>query len=613
MRERIQFLFIYFGFWVVYFLCARFVFLVYHIDQTKLLTLETLAGVFWNGIRMDMSMAGYLSIIPFIWITFSNFIKKSIFESSLFGYTLVMVFVLTLIIVVDLEVFNVWDYRLDATPLNYLNTPKEAWASVSSSPVLRLLISYILLLIVASYFVYRIIANKMNSWNFTKKWRFIPWAFLLTLALIIPIRGGIGIAPMNQSTVYFSSNNFANISAVNACWNFFSSLVNKTYNKVNPYTYLPKEEIEKNLNELYLEQGKKYNILKPEVENPNVLVLIWESFTEKVVDEKFDGKYVTPYFNRLKKEGVYFSNAYASGDRTDKGIVSVLSGYPAQPTYSIIKEPSKTQKLPILSKDFQNRGYNSEFYYGGETEFANIKSYLLTADFENIIDLDNFSEEQSDTKWGVHDELIFDKFLADHQSARKSPFFSTLLTISSHEPFDVPLDSTIFEGSDEQNLYLNSLYYTDQEFGRFIDSAKTQPWWQNSIVIVVGDHGHRLPETNSKSESFRIPLLWTGGAVKNSTVVDDVVSQNDIAKSLLNILQMNSQAYQWSKDMFRTILPSWAFFSFNDGFGYVKNDIEILFDNIGKKEINISGNVSNDDLNKSKSLQQKYFQDYLDK
>ncbi len=611
MKERIQFLFIYFGFWVVYFLCARLIFLGYHIDQTKLLTLETLAGVFWNGIRMDLSMAGYLSILPFLWVGFSNFIKKSVFEGSLFSYTLILVFILTLIVVVDLEVYNVWDYRLDATPLNYLSSPREAIASVRSSPFIRLILSYILLLIVASYFVYRIIAKKINNWKHIKKMPFIPVVILFTAALIIPIRGGFGIAPMNQSTVYFSDSNFANISAVNASWNFFSSLVNKTYDKVNPYTYLPKDEIASSMAQLYKEEGMPIKIMN--ADKPNVLIVIWESFTEKVVDKKINGQEVTPYFNRLKKEGVYFSNAYASGDRTDKGLIAVLSGYPAQPTQSIIKEPSKTQKLPILTKDFQALDYRTEFYYGGETEFANIKSYLFTADYEQITDLNTLSDDLFLTKWGVHDEIVFDRFLKDHQVIRNKPFFSTLLTISSHEPFDVPLDSTVFAGSDEESLYMNSLYYTDREFGKFIDSARTQPWWNNTVVIVVGDHGHRLPETGNKADNFRIPMLWTGGAVKSRNTIEDIVSQLDIAKSLSEIMGIPSKQYEWGRNLFRTKRNNWAFFSFNDGFGYINGEKEFLFDNVGKKEISSKGDITESDILNSKAIQQKYFQDYLDK
>ncbi|AWV97010.1 LTA synthase family protein [Arcticibacterium luteifluviistationis] len=614
MKERIQFLFIYFGFWVAFFLTARLIFLGYHINETKLLTLETLFGIFWNGIRMDMSMAGYFSIFPFFWVAFSNWIKKSIFERGLYGYTLILVFIVTLIIVVDLEVYNVWDYRLDATPLQYLNTPKEAFASVKSSPVFRLFLSYILLIIVASFFVYRIIGKKINTWKSIKKWPFMPIAIFMAFALIIPIRGGFGIAPMNQSTVYFSDNNFANISAVNASWNFLSSLVNKRNLKVNPYTYLPKEEISQAMEQLFPEDGPTLQLTKPNLKKPNVLLIIWESFTEKVVDESKNGQEITPNFNRLKKEGVYFSNVYASGDRTDKGIVAVLSGYPAQPTQSIIKEPKKTARLPILTKDFQKDGYRTAFYYGGETEFANMKSYLYAGDFEKIVDLNDFPEDEYITKWGVHDNVIFDKFLEDHSYPKKDPFFETLLTLSSHEPFDVPLDSTVIAGSDEESMYLNSLYYTDQEFGRFIDSAKTQSWWNETLVIVIGDHGHRLPDTGKKSDNFRTPMLWTGGAVSKPRMISEITSQIDLPKLLLQNLKLPSDSYVWSKNvLLKQNKPEWAYFSFSDGFGFIQKEKEIIFDNIGRKIISKEGDINENDKRNAKAMQQKTFQDYIDK
>ncbi|UBM59284.1 sulfatase-like hydrolase/transferase [Marinilongibacter aquaticus] len=613
MKERIQFLFIYFGFWVVYFLAARVLFLSYHIDQTKLLSLETLAGVFWHGIRMDMSMAGYLCLLPFLWIAFSNFIKKSIFENTLFSYTLILVFIITLIVVVDLEVYSVWDYRLDATPLNYLKTPKEAFVSVQSSPVVRLLISYILLIIVAGFIVYRIIAKHLSTWKHINNWPFPLIVFILAISLIIPIRGGFGIAPMNQSTVYFSNSNFANISAVNASWNFFDSLVNQSYEKVNPYTYLPKEDIDKAMKTLYANDSPEKNILVSSPSKPNVLVIIWESFTKKVVDLKHKGLEVTPFFNKLKNEGIFFTNAYASGDRTDKGIVAVLSGYPAQPTHSIIKIPEKAHKLPILSKDFNAQGYRTEFYYGGETEFANIKSYLLTADFQRIVDMNDFPEEMQTTKWGVHDQETFQKFIDDHSRENKGKFFSTLLTLSSHEPFDVPLDTARFEGQDELDLFMNSLYYTDRSLEQFITQAKQQYWWNNTVVVILGDHGHRLPETGKKEDNFRIPILFTGGAVKSRSKINDVVSQIDVSKSLLKQLNFNDKNYIWSKSLFKEENSNWAYFAFNNGFGFVEPNKTLVFDNIGKKYIDTLGTIGNKELRLGKALQQKTFQDFVDK
>lgn len=612
MKERLQFLLIYYGFWVIFFLVARVIFLGYHIEDTKLLTLQTIWGIFWNGIRMDFSMAAYLSVIPFFLVSFSNFIKKSRLENWIFSYTFLMVLITILVVVVDLQVFNTWGYHLDATPLRYLKTPREAWASVSSSPLLQLFISFLILLVVASLIVYRIITKNIDNWNYIDNIPFIPVSILITLSLIIPIRGSLGISPMNQSTVYFSTNNFANIAAVNPTWNFFSSLVNGSYDKVNPYTYLPKEELSNNIKELYETSNTTKKVLKSTIKKPNVLVIIWESFTKKATEHNINGIEVTPRFNALKNEGIYFPNMYASGDRTDKGIPAILSGYPAQPTASIITEPNKSAKLPVLSKDFEINGYSTDFYYGGEIEFANIKSYLYSSDFQKIVSKQDFDSKYWNSKWGAHDDIVFKKFLNDHTKVNQ-PFFSTILTLSSHEPFEIPMENT-FTGDDEQTKFMNAMYYADQSLGSFIDSAKHQSWWDNTLVIIVADHGHRIPETGKKVDDFKIPMLWLGGALeKPGMEVPQIVSQIDISATLLHQVGLNAYAYNWSKNIFDPKTKHWAFFSFNNGFGFIQPKKEMVFDNIGKKMIQVNGTSTPHDIDLGKALMQRMFQDYLDK
>jgi phosphoglycerol transferase MdoB-like AlkP superfamily enzyme len=561
---------------------------------------------------MDFSMAAYLSVIPFFLVSFSNFIKKSRLENWIFSYTFLIVLITNLIIVVDLEVFNTWGYHLDATPLRYLKTPREAWASVGSSPLLQLFISFLILLTVASLIVYRIITRNIDNWNYIDNIPFIPVSILITLALFIPIRGSIGISPMNQSTVYFSTNNFANIAAVNPTWNFFSSLTNGSYDKVNPYTYLPKEELANNIKELYENSDKTTRVLRNDIKKPNVLIIIWESFTKKVTQQKINNQEVTPRFNELKKEGIYFADIYASGDRTDKGITAILSGYPAQPTASIITEPSKSAKLPVLSKDFEINGYSTDFYYGGEIEFANIKSYLYSSDFQKIVSKQDFESKYWNSKWGAHDDVVFRKFLNDHTNINQ-PFFSTIMTLSSHEPFEIPIPDT-FEGENEQTKFMNAMYYADQSLGNFIDSAKQQPWWNNTLIIIVADHGHRIPETGKKVDEFKIPMLWLGGALaKQGVEVPQIASQIDISSTLLNQLGINAYGYNWSKNIFDPKTKHWAFFSFNNGFGFIQPKSQIVFDNVGKKMIQLNGSMNTHDIDLGKSLMQRMFQDYLDK
>ncbi len=612
MKERLQFLLIYYGFWVIFFLVARLIFLGYHIEDTKLLTLQTVWGIFWNGIRMDFSMAGYLSVIPFLLVAFSNFIKKSRLENWIFSYTFIMVLFANLIVVIDLQVFNTWGYHLDATPLRYLKTPREAWASVSSSPLLQLFLSFLILLTVASLIVYRIITRNIDNWNYIDNLPFIPVAILVTGSLIIPIRGSLGVSPMNQSTVYFSTNNFANIAAVNPTWNFFSSLVNGSIDKVNPYTYLPKEELSDKIKELYVSSKKGQKILKQGIKKPNVLIVIWESFTKKATGHQINGVEVTPRFNALKKEGVYFSNIYASGDRTDKGIPAILSGYPAQPIASIITEPNKSAKLPVLSKDFEQNAYATDFYYGGEIEFANIKSYLYSSDFQKIVSKQDFDSKYWNSKWGAHDDIVFNKFLADHATMNQ-PFFSTILTLSSHEPFEIPI-ANAFEGDDEQTKFMNAMYYADHSLGDFIETAKKQPWWNNTLVVIIADHGHRIPPTGKKVDDFKIPMLWLGGALaKTGIEISSVASQIDISATLLHQVGFNAYAYNWSKNIFDPKVRPWAFFSFNNGFGFVQPKKNLIFDNIGKKMIESDGDITPHDLELGKALIQRTFQDYLDK
>lgn len=561
---------------------------------------------------MDFSMSGYLSVIPFLFVSISNFIKKSHLEYWIFSYTFVSVFFITLIVVIDLQVFNTWGYRIDATPLYYLKSPNEAWASLSSSPLFQLFISFVILLFIASYIVYRIITRNIDNWNHIENLPFIPISVICLLALFVPIRGSLGISPMNQSTVYFSTNNFANISAVNAPWNFMSSIVNGTYNKVNPFTYLPKESLSETIKELYLTSNSTQYVLKKEIKKPNIIFIIWESFTKKATEKLIGGESVTPQFNALKSEGIYFSNIYASGDRTDKGLPAVLSGYPAQPTASIITEPNKSAKLPVLSKDFGNNAYSTAFYYGGETEFANIKSYLYEADFQRIVSKQDFEAKDWNSKWGAHDGAVYKKFLNDHSKINQ-PFFSTLLTLSSHEPFEVPI-TTKFIGEDAESKFMNAMFYADQSFGNFIAEAQKQTWWENTLVVVIADHGHRIPETGTKADDFKIPMLWLGGALdKKGIEIKNVNSQIDLASTILRQVNLNAYAYNWSKNIFDVNTKQWAFFAFNNGFGYVNQSKDYVFNNIGQKIIQSRGNISSKDQDYGKALMQRMFQDYLDK
>ena len=271
-------------------------------------------------------------------------------------------------------------------------------------------------------------------------------------------------------------------------------------------------------------------------ERPNVIVIVLESFSGYLIGPMGGDSLVTPQFNRYSKEGILFSEFYASGTRTDKAMPAILDGYPAQPAQSIIKEPKKSQTLPSLVRILNEKGYNSSFWYGGEINFANFNSFVIGSGFNEIITKDNFNPADYNSKWGVHDHVLF-QALKDSMKVVREPFLKVILTLSSHEPYDVPMES-VFAGSDVITKYRNSVYYTDKALGSFLDWAKGTDWWKNTLVIMVADHARIYDDMpNYKPNVFRIPMLWVGGALtKKGLKIEKLGSQTDIPVTVLNQL-----------------------------------------------------------------------------
>lgn len=611
MLGRIKFLFIYYLVWVAFFEVARALFLFYHFSHAQALSIDTVLLTFVYGLRLDLSMAAYILVPVCLFVLLSVFVPFFRKAVSYKVYSFTILFFVLLIIVADLEVYKQWGFRMDATPLKYLSSPKEAWASISHLPVFLILTLFILVYLGICYLV-RQLLNRIINLLQGKSHQVV--SFLLVAAvmpfLIVPIRGGLQLAPINQSSVYFSANNFANLAAINAPWNFLHGIFNKASSTYNPYNYLEPKHARKVVDSLYAMQGSRRTVLN--TTTPNVLMIIWESFTDKATDTSINGKEVTPRFNQLKQEGIYFSNVYASGDRTDKGLSAILSGYPAMPNSSIIRVPNKAAKLASISRLLKEKGYAIPFYYGGEPEFANIKSYLRQGAFDPLIDVNDFRAEDRNSKWGAHDGVVAKRLFDDLQTIRL-PFFATWLTLTSHEPFETP-DPPVFEGKEHVIQFLNSHHYTDKVVYDFIQRCKKQAWWKNTLVIIVGDHGHSLPQSKHRWDNFTIPMLWLGGALNQTgVVVTQTISQLDIATTLTKQLGVQGNPFPFSKDIFDSTSKQWAFFSFNNGFGFMQPAKKLVFDNVGKQLIEQEGVLTDSDLHAGKAMQQMTFQDYLDK
>ena len=372
----------------------------------------------------------------------------------------------------------------------------------------------------------------------------------------------------------FSENILVRHAALNEVWNLGNS-IKEFISDEKIYNLMPDEEalnIFRSLHENEIDEGKRLlNSIQP-----NILVVVLESFTANVVEVLGGEPNVTPNLNQLSREGVLFNHIYASGTRSEKGLAAILAGYPGQTGPGIMMYPEKVKSLPGLAKTFNKTGYTSKYYYAGDIDYANMKTFFTSMGFKELMSKDDFSLKGQSSRWGVHDQVLFDTLLSEINGS-DNPFFKVAFTLSSHEPFDVPFKSE-FTGKDPANKFRNSIKYTDWCLGQFIQKAKREAWWENTLVILIADHGHRLPGKliYSEEKSFRIPMLWLGGALQcNDTIINKIGSQTDLAATLLHQLNIDSDSFIFSKNLL-TNSQEYAMYVFAEGFGFITPDAMIV-------------------------------------
>lgn len=590
MKNRFAFQPRYFLFWLLFFGLARAFFLGYHHLAAAQLPFGTFLGTFGYGLRLDASAAAYVCLLPFLLFVLGSLWSRLPLRGLVGTYSIAVGALLALLTTADLELYRTWGFRLDDTPLQYLSSPQEMVASAGSAPI-ALLVGLLVGLLGSGWGLYKLVVGPLvplPAWF--GRGRAALAGLLYAALLVVPLRGGIQQIPVNQSDVYFSRIAFANHAALNAPWNLVSALVQRSAERP-PRPFMPDSTAERLVAGIYpLAVGAPARpdsaasvLAEP---RPNVLFIILESFTAKLVGSVGGEPGVTPNLDSLARTGVLFPNIYAAGDRSQKGLVALLSGHPNQSTTSIIKFPRKNEHLPHLARALAAAGYRSHYYYGGELAFANMKSYLRTAGYEQLTERADFAAADQNSKWGAHDGVLFARILADLRG-QPQPFFVTAFTLSSHEPFEVPMKPH-FLGSAEADLFRNSVYYTDSALGQFLRAARQQPWYAHTLLVLVADHGHPQPgdSGNDSPDKFHIPLLLAGGALRpeaRGRVVPVLGSQTDVAATLLHQLGLPARQFGWSRDLLAPWARSFAYYSYTDGFGVTSPAGTVTFDNISRR------------------------------
>ncbi len=578
MKERVLYLVKFYVATLLFFLVAKIGFMLYHHGGHDF-TFTDMLQVLGHGLSLDLSTSLYILIIPFLltilslWINLSRWIFR--------GYYIIIAIILSLAFVTDTSLYEFWLFKLDASCLQYLETPTEAMASVTVWYILLRLLGVFLITFLI-YWIYDLLTSPLLP-LITKNSLIGTFVALLFIPLmIIGIRGGLDESTTNIGQVYFSQNQFLNHSAVNPFFSFFASFEKTASNNVT-YHFMEESECQQIIQELYNTQSIESDTLLT-TQTPNIIVILLEScggqFTE--ISGRTD---ITPNLNRLAKEGIYFTNCYANSWRTDRGTVCTWSGYPSFPTMSVMKIPSKSRTLPNIARTLQEeRGYSPHYLYGGDINFTNMRSYLVSGGFSNLTWKDDYtSDEQESAKWGVRDDITFET-LYQLTTTMPQPYLIGYSTLSSHSPWDVP----IHHFDDE---VLNAFYYLDQCVGMFIDRLRKSPLWENTLVIMLPDHGivyQNLDESNPLLN--HIPMIWVGGAVKAPKRIEQICNQTDLPATLLGQLGLNHDTYTFSRDVLsKTYTKPMAIHTYDDGFTMIDSTSFVNYDFISDRMVKGDG------------------------
>ena len=620
MLRSFIFLLRFYLFWLVFFFLERLLFISYFSDKLSGIPITQTFKSFLYGLRLDASMAGYISAIPLLifvvlWI-FPRITCKPVITKT---YVTVLITLFSLIAVINFNLYREWGSKINSKALDFFfNSTEEAIASSSSSPLL-LSLFILLVLISAGVLLSRHIIAYQVPRSKIPTWQKLVASILFMGITFLAIRGGVDVAPINQSMAYFSDKPILNHAAVNTEWNLIQDFVNQDLSQKNPFNYYPEKETAAIVRELYAIDSNQQSAQILSTPRPNIVLVLLESFTADLIESLGGEKGVAPNMEKLIEQGLLFDHIYASGDRTDKGLVAVLSAFPSQAIQSIIKLNDKQEKLPSISQALKEKGYHTSFYYGGQSEFFNIKSYLFSHGFNTVKDKSQFDRKDL-SAWGAFDHKVFEKNL-DEVKNFEQPFFSTILTLSNHEPFQIP-GKPHFPGEAPEDKFRSTAYYTDSSLAAYLKEARKQVWYKNTLFIIVADHGHRLPKSIYEIYDpgrFRIPLIFFGDALNpefRGKVISKTGSQTDFAATLLNQLGIPHQQFHWSRDLLNPANESFSFFSFNNGFGVANDQQTLSFDNVSKRVIyrKNTENLESDStmLRYGKAYMQQVYQTFLD-
>lgn len=478
-----------------------------------------------------------------------------------------------------------YDVRPNRLFVEYLKYPKEVFSTLWHGFRVAFLLGIVLTLVL-SWLCAQLLVDgigRLSYWSPRKRW--LTWP-LIIIALVMGIRSTTGHRPVNPAFFAITGDALVNSMVISSTYSVLFAVYNmkhearssEIYGKLSTQTIL-KETLAWPWLKSYVFQDAKCPTLHWQQsviqrDKPLNLVIVLEESLGATFVESLGGLPVTPELEKLKDQGWWFEQMYATGTRSVRGIEAVVAGFMPTPAQSTVKLSLSQKGFATLGSVLAAQGFHTEFMYGGEAHFDNMRSFFTGNGFTNIVDIHDLKDPAFIGSWGASDEDLFNhahKHLQELHT-RQIPFFSLIFSSSNHAPFEFP-DDRIELYEQPKNTVNNAVKYADYALGKFIEQAKQSSYWQDTLFLIVADHDNRVYGNNLVPvEKFHIPALILGADIKPERITP-IASQIDLAPTVLSLMGVSSQHPMVGRDfaLDRTS-PGRAMMQFEDYFALMENN-----------------------------------------
>ena len=561
------------------------------------------AESFLVGLRFDLSVAAYfhfvlLAALLTVWLIYSFPVWQKWQQTLLQLLNGILALFYIVFLVADTQFYHEFSSHLSFKETDYLTSLELAGTIAADYPIV--LPAVVILLLFLSYLVLskrllRSAAAVTGNWKKNLLW--LPLNFVLAGGLLlIAARGGIGLSTLNWGAAVFSSDPFANQLALNGLFSFGKSydmeknddgeaVLQNMGVKYDEAVKIVRQELDST--DIYLDSLGTNREINPlarltitgqPLQKKNVVVILLESWMAEYIGALGSISGVTPCFDQLASEGVLFTNFYTGGPRSNRGIVSVVTGYPSHYGTSVMKRIGGQKAFYSLPGILKERGYQTSFIYGGDPEFDNMQGFFRNNGVNEVIGQSDFPITAKAGKWGVSDDIMFER-ATNYLASCREPFFSLIFTLSNHEPFEAPEGFKRFTAADSGKYrYMNTYAYSDQALGRFFEKLKNQPFFHNTIFVLVADHGlNRNQSWLIDPHRYHIPLLLINSGLP-AAKVEITGNQSDILPTVLSLLGGEFTQASWGRNLLKVQEERAVYLSPGDIFGMVKKDTLLTVD-----------------------------------